>query len=142
MSNPVTLDLVTLGPVVPPPDFLIAGPGGVQHTDIVKVRVDASTELKRGTLLMVSEIAAERVFVPCTVDGLAEVDNTFGILADTMLIPANEHADIAAYFEGDFNEHAVIFPWATEADDHAEQVEIAREALRRQKIFLRKSNKW
>ena len=131
MSNPVTLDLITPGPVVPPPDFLIAGPGGVKHTDIVKVRVSADAELKRGTLLMVGEISAERVFVACTVAGLSVQGNTFGILADTITIPAGEHADIAVYFEGDFNENAVIFPWATEDDDHAEQVEIAREALRR-----------
>ena len=140
MSNPVTMDLVRPGPVVPPPDFLIAGPHGVVHTDIVKVRVDTNTELKRGTLLMVSEVAAERVFVPCTVDGLGEKGNTFVILADTVTIAADQHADTAVYFEGDFNENAVIFPWAGVDDDHATQINIAREALRRQKIFLRASN--
>ena len=139
MSNHVTLDLVNFGPVVPPPDFLIAGPGGVVHTDIVKVRAATASELKRGTLLMVDEVDSERVFVPCTVAGLDVEGNTFGIL--TVTIAADEHADKAVYFEGDFNENAVIFPWETPSDDHAEQVEIAREALRRQKIFLRPSNK-
>ena len=118
MTNPVTLDLVTPGPVVPPPDFLIAGPHGVVHTDIARVSVGADAELKRGTLLMVAEISAERVFTPCTVAGLSVQGNTFGILADTVTIAADQYADMVVYFEGDFNENAVIFPWATANDDH------------------------
>ena len=128
MSNPVTLDLVTPGPVVPPSDFLIAGPGGVVYTDIVRVRFETGGELKRGTLLMIDEMDAERVFVPCTAAGLElggtaidvvsdavtiPTDVTFGILADTVMIEADEHAETAVYFEGDFNENAVIFPWET-----------------------------
>jgi len=141
MSNPVTMNLVTTGPVVPPPDFLIAGPKGVVHTDIVKVRIAAGGEIKRGTLLMSAEIASERVYIPCTTAGLAVVGNTFGILADDVTMESGEHSETAVYFEGDFNKNAVIFPWATETDDHDEQVEIARPALRRQAIFLRNSSK-
>ncbi|MDR2523683.1 MAG: hypothetical protein LBC93_08310 [Synergistaceae bacterium] len=85
---------------------------------------------------------SERVFIPCTVAGLNADGNAFGVLADTFT--ADEHADYAetaVYFEGDFNSNAVVLPWETENDDHAEQVEIARGTLRRHKLFLRTSNK-
>jgi hypothetical protein len=160
MANPVTLDLVSAGPVVPAPDNLIAGPKGVVYTDIVKVRAVAGGELRRGMLLMSSEMEGEPVFVPCTLEGLSERTSSvslsgnaetvdvsipgaklFGVLADTVTVEADERAETGVYFEGDFNENAVIFSWETEDDDHAEQVEIAREALRRRKIFLRGSNK-
>jgi hypothetical protein len=160
MSNPVTLDLVTQDAVIPAPDNLPIGPRGVVYTDIVKVRVSANSTLMRGTLLMSDMMEDEKVFVPCTVAGLtpaapsvelsgdAETVNipisdarTFGILADTVIIAAEEHADTAVYFEGDFNPNAVVLPWETEEDDHGEQIELVREVLRRQKIFLRNVHK-
>jgi hypothetical protein len=112
------------------------------HTDIVKVRVSDDATLARGTLLMSAVMEEEKVFVPCTVPGLsADGPNTFGILADTSTIAADEHTETGVYFEGDFNASAVILPWEAEEDDHDEQVEVAREALRRQKIFLRNVHK-
>jgi hypothetical protein len=164
MSNPVTLDLITLDATIPAPDNLPVGPRGAVYTDIVKVRIEDGGTLTRGTLLMSDVMEDEKVFVPCTVAGLtpqassasavlsgnAETVNinvpipdgrTFGILADTVTITADEHAETAVYFEGDFNSNAVILPWETEGDDHDEQVEFAREPLRRQKIFLRNVHK-
>jgi hypothetical protein len=159
MSNPVTLDLITLDATIPAPDNLLVGPRGAVYTDIVKVRAGEAATFRRGTLLMSDTMEDEKVFVPCTVAGLtppassvpvslsgnAETVNvnvpipdarTFGILADTVSVEDDEHAETAVYFEGDFNENAIILPWETEGDDHGEQVEIARETLRRQKIFL------
>ena len=156
MSNPVTLDLVKTEATIPAPDNLLVGPNGAVYTDIAKVRVSVDATLARGTLLMSDVIEDETVFIPCTVDGLgqASVDlsgnaeeisipgtKTFGILADTVTIAADEHVETALYFEGDFNSSAVILPWEIEGDDHDEQVEIAREVLRRQKIFLRAVHK-
>jgi hypothetical protein len=142
MSNPVILDLVTPEATIPAPDNLLVGVKGAVHIDIVKVRVSEDATLERGTLLMSGTMEAEAVFLPCTTDGLsAEGPNTFSILADTVEIAATEHAETSAYFEGDFNANAVIFPWETEGDDHDEQIEVARESLRRQKIFLRKVHK-
>jgi hypothetical protein len=157
MSNPVTLDLITPEATIPAPDNLLVGPKGAVSTDIVKVRVAVDSTLERGTLLMSGEMDAEKVFLPCTVEGLGgdqafsltgdEEDmtvaggKTFGILADTVTVAADEHAETAAYFEGDFNANAVVLPWEIDGDDHDEQIEIAREALRRQKIFLRNVNK-
>jgi hypothetical protein len=160
MSNPVTLDLLTLDATIPPPDNLLVGPKGAVYTDIAKVRVPADSTLLRGTLLMSDVMDSEKVFVPCTVAGLTpaapsvdltgdeeSVDipipdaKTFAILADTATIAADEHADTALYFEGDFNANAVILPWETDTDDHDEQIELVRETLRRQKIFLRNVHK-
>jgi hypothetical protein len=156
MSNPVTLDLITPEATIPAPDNLLVGPRGAVYTDIVKVRVSAEATLVRGTLLMSDVMEGEKVFVPCTVAGLTlpapslslsgnaeSVDvpipeaKTYGVLADTVAIAADEHADTAVYFEGDFNSNAVILPWETDGDDHDEQIEVVREVLRRQKIFLR-----
>ena len=160
MSNPVTLDLITQEPPLPAPDNLLTGLRGAVYTEIVRVRVSADATLVRGTLLMSDVIDDEKAFVPCTVAGLtsqassvsvsgnAETVNvpipgakTFGILADTVMIAASEYAETAIYLGGDFNSNAVIFPWETDDDDHDEQVEIAREALRRQRIFLQKVHK-
>ncbi|MDR1509225.1 MAG: hypothetical protein LBS53_06265 [Synergistaceae bacterium] len=164
MNNPVTLDLVTPEAKIPAPDNLLVGPRGAVYTDIVKVRVADDGTLTRGTLLMSDVIEDEKVFVACTVAGLTPqassvpvtvtgnsetVDvnvpipdgRTFGILADTVTIPADEHAETAVYFEGDFNANAIILPWEAEEDDHGEQIEIVREPLRRQKIFLRNVHK-
>jgi hypothetical protein len=150
------MDLITPEATIPAPDNLLVGPRGAVYTDIARVRVAADATLARGTLLMSDVMENEKVFVPCTVAGLtlptspvtlsgnAETVNvtipeakTYGILADTVVIATDEHAETAVYFEGDFNSNAVILPWETDGDDHGEQIEIAREVLRRQKIFLR-----
>jgi hypothetical protein len=163
MSNPVTLDLVKTEATIPAPDNLLVGPKGAVYTDIAKVRVLADATLLRGTLLMSDVMEDEKVFVPCTAAGLTQTASfsvtvsgnaetaegsvplpdarTFGILADTVDIAAGEHSETAVYFEGDFNSDAVILPWETEGDDHDEQIEIVREALRRQKIFLHSVHK-
>ncbi|MDR2174399.1 MAG: hypothetical protein LBO82_00500 [Synergistaceae bacterium] len=160
MSNPVTLDLVKSEAVSPAPDNLLAGPKGAVYTDIAKVRASAAGELLRGTLLMSDVMEDEKVFVPCTAAGLTPAASsvsltgeeedvnvpipdarTFGILADTVTLEADEHVETALYFEGDFNSNAVILPWEAEDDDHDAQIELAREALRRQKIFLRNAYK-
>jgi hypothetical protein len=164
MSNPVTLDLITPEVMIPAPDNLLVGPRGAIHIDLAKVRVAAGGTLARGTLLMSDVMETEKVFIPCTVEGLtlaaASVSKSlsgnaetlelsvpipetriYGILADTVTIATDEHAETALYFEGDFNSNAVIFPWEDEGDDHAEQVELVREPLRRQKIFLRNVHK-
>jgi hypothetical protein len=149
MSNSVTLDLIKPEAMIPAPDNLLTGPNGAVYTDIARVRVSADATLTRGTLLMSDVMENENVFVPCSVAGFTSAEaesvdipipdaRTFGILADTVILTADEHADTAVYFEGDFNSNAVIFPWETEDDDHDEQIELARETLRRQKIFLRK----
>jgi hypothetical protein len=160
MSNPVTLDFITPEATIPAPDNLLVGPKGAVYTDIAKVRAEEEATLARGTLLMSDVMDDENVFVPCTVEGLMPSDSsvslsgdaenvdipvsdarTFGILADTVTIAEDEHAETAIYFEGDFNANAVILPWEDEDDDHDEQIELAREALRRQKIFLRNVHK-
>ena len=131
VQTPVTMELISTGPVVPPPDMLIAGPKGAVHTDIVKF--SAVGTFKRGTLLMLLTGG----YAPGTKAGLSTAGN-FAILADDVTIGENEYADVAAYFEGDFNEDAVILPWVGENDDRAEELEAAREPLRKAKIFLRK----
>ncbi|MDR1621494.1 MAG: hypothetical protein LBS00_03860 [Synergistaceae bacterium] len=164
MSNPVTLDLVTPEAAIPAPDNLLVGPHGAIHTDLAKVRMAAGGTLPRGTLLMSDVMETEKVFVPCAVDGLtlpaASISESlsgnaetlavdipipetriYGILADTVTLEADEHAETAIYFEGDFNSNAVILPWEIDGDDHEEQIELAREPLRRQKIFLRNVHK-
>ena len=135
------MDLVRPEATIPAPDNLCVGPKGAVHTDIAKVRVDADATLERGTLLMSGTKDAEKVFLPCTVAGLSTSGTTFAILADTVDIPAAEHAETPLYFEGDFNAAAVVLPWETDADDHEEQVELARAALRAQKIFLRNTHR-
>jgi hypothetical protein len=158
MSNPVTLDLVTPEATILAPDNLLVGSRGAVYTDIAKVRAAAAGTLERGTLLVDGAMDGEKVFVPCAVADLAQSSSvalsgdaeevevpsgarTYGILADTVTIEADEHAETAIYFEGDFNSNAVILPWETDADDHEEQIELARESLRRQKIFLRNVHK-
>lgn len=142
MSNPVEVNLINNEvAVVPQPDMLCVGPKGAFHTDIVHLITAADADLKRGTLIMTGSTGSgdteEKGFVPATEAGLA-TDATFAILADSIALKSTENIDIAAYFEGDFNENAVIFPWEDEDGDHAEIVEAARETLRKQKIFLRK----
>lgn len=144
MSDPVVLDLVTTEATIPAPDMLCVGPKGVHHTDIVKLMVKADAAVKRGTLLALGTITSgegesattEAAYIPALAADL-DKGTTFVILADDAELEVGQYIEIAAYFEGDFNENAVIFAWETEEDDHAEIVETAREPLRRQKIFLR-----
>lgn len=140
MSNPVTMDLVKTEAAIPAPDMLIVSPKGSVHADVVRVRTDQDGTLERGTLLMSAEKEGAKVFVPCTSAGLSEAGASFAILADSVTLKATEHADTAAYFEGDFNDAAVILPWVTDVSQHAAQVELAREPLRRNKIFLRNTH--
>ncbi|MBR0150253.1 MAG: hypothetical protein IJP89_02695 [Synergistaceae bacterium] len=135
MADPtaVTLELVKNECTVPPPDDLIAGSLGATYTDIVKV--SAQGEYKRGTLLM----PGTGGYVSATQAGLTSA-TSFCILCDDVTIGANEYAEIAAYFGGEFNEERVIFPFETESDDHATIIESAREPLRKCGIFLRASH--
>ena len=140
MSNPVTLDLIKNDATIPQPDNLLVGPKGAGHTDIVTIRVDADAVLKRGTLLMSGTKDSKKVFLPCTVAGLGTAES-FAILADPLEIAADEEAEMAVYFDGDFNPAAVILSWEADGDDHDEQLELAREPLRKQKIFLRNTHR-
>ena len=133
VKTPVTMELISTGPVVPPPDMLIAGPKGAVHTDVVKVSAEGT--FQRGALLM----SGSDGYVPATQAGLATAGN-FAILADDVTVGENEYAETAAYFEGNFNEDAVILPWVGENDDRAVELEAAREPLRKAKIFLRKTH--
>lgn len=145
MSKAVTMDLVRMEGTVPPPDMLLVGPHGAVYTDIVKLEAptgaDLPLEVKRGTLLMWTNTGC----VPCTEAGLTEARG-FAILTDDVTIGegtqsgTSEHAETTAYFEGDFNEDAVLLPWLDDdADDEtrAAAIEAAREPLRKSKIFLR-----
>jgi hypothetical protein len=143
MSDPVATQMINNDMyAVPAPDMLCVGPKGAHHTDIVRLLTDSTddVEIKRGTLLMSGTVATESGYVVATEAGLA-TDVAFVILADDVTMNSGQHADIAAYFEGDFDENAVIFTWETDNDDHAEIVEAAREPLRKQKIFLREVTK-
>ena len=131
VKTPVSMELVKTEGTVPAPDMLLVGPKGAVHTDIVKVAAEGA--FQRGTLLMLGADG----YIPATKAGLSSASG-FAILADEVTVGENEYAEMAAYFEGDFNEEAVIFPWETDSDDHAEIVEAAREPLRAKKIFLRK----
>ena len=130
-KTPVEMQLISTDVTVPAPDMLIAGPKGAVHTDVVKVA--AGGDFERGTLLM----AGADGYVPATEAGLSSA-SSFAILADDAAVGENEYAETAAYFEGDFNEDAVILPWVGESDDRSEELEAAREPLRKAKIFLRK----
>lgn len=126
----VEFQLVKNEGTVPPPDNLIAGNRGAVYTDFVKL--SASGEFKRGTLLM----AGADGYVASTQAGLATATGIC-ILCDDITIGENEFAEVTAYFEGDFNEARVIFPFEGEDDDHEAIVEAVRETLRAKKIFLR-----
>ena len=140
MSNPAELKLVNHDATMPPPDNLCVGPGGASRIDIVKLRVNTAGTVERGTLLVSAKKDDEQVYLPCAAADLAGT-GTLAILADSFTLAADEHVEIAAYFEGDFNARAVIFPWEGEEDDHETLVELAREPLRRQKIFLRETHR-
>ena len=129
-KTPVTLQLVNDIGTVPPPDDLIAGNKGAVYTDIVKVAV--AGEYKRGTLMM----SGADGYVSATQAGLATA-NGICILCDDVVIGENEYTETAGYFEGEFNDARVIFPFEGDDDDHDALVEAVREPLRKAKIFLR-----
>ncbi|MBR0203566.1 MAG: hypothetical protein IJQ56_04280 [Synergistaceae bacterium] len=131
MADQVSLELVKDECTVPPPDNLIAVNWGSVYPDVVKVA--SQGEFKRGTLLM-GDGAGN--FIASTKAGLTSA-NTFCILCDDVTIGENQYAESAAYFQGEFNDSKVIFPFETAEDDHDELIELARDNLRRSKIFLR-----
>ena len=129
--KPVEFQLIKDAGVAPPPDNLIASPSGAVHTDLAKISTQGN--FKRGTLLM----GANDGYVPATQAGLT-TQNSFCILCDDIELGENEYIEAAAYFTGDFHGEKVIFPFETESDDHDAIIELAREPLRKCKIFLRK----
>ena len=129
-STQVTMQLVKTEGTIPPPDDLISGNKGAVYRDIVKISV--AGDFKRGTLLM----AGTDGYVASTQAGLATASGIC-ILCDDVEIGENEYAETAAYFEGEFNDERVIFPFEGEDDDHDALVEAVREPLRKAKIFLR-----
>ncbi len=129
-KTPVTMQLFRIEGTVPPPDDLIAGSKGAVYTDIAKVAV--AGEFKRGTLMM----AGADGYVPSTQAGLATAGGIC-ILSEDIAISENEYTETPAYFEGEFNDARVIFPFEGDDDDHDALVEAVREPLRRAKIFLR-----
>ena len=129
-KTPVTVQLFRIEGTVPPPDVLIAGSKGAVYTDIVRVAV--AGEFKRGTLMM----AGTDGYVGATQAGLATAGGIC-ILSENITIGENEYTETPAYFEGEFNDARVIFPFEGEDDDHAALVEAVREPLRKVKIFLR-----
>ena len=115
---------------VPPPDDLIAGNKGALYIDLIKLAVEGT--FKRGTLLM----AGADGYVASTQAGLSTAAGIC-ILCDDITIGENEFAEVAGYFEGEFNDGRVILPFETEDDDHDALIEAIREPLRKSKIFLR-----
>ena len=128
--TPVTLQLKRDIGTVPPPDDLIAGSKGAVYVDLVKIAT--AGDYKRGTLMMTSADG----YVNATQAGLATASGIC-ILVEDITIGENEYAETAGYFEGEFNDARVIFPFETESDDHDTLVEAVREPLRKSKIFLR-----
>ena len=131
--TPVTVQLKRDIGTVPPPDDLIAGSKGAVFVDIVKI--SAAGDYKRGTLMMASADG----YVNATQAGLATAGGIC-ILAEDINVGENMYAETAGYFEGEFNDARVIFPFETESDDHDTLVESVREPLRKSKIFLRRMN--
>ena len=132
-KTPVTLNLFRTEGMIPPPDDLIAGSKGAVYTDIVKVSV--AGEFKRGTLMMTGTDG----YIPSTQAGLATA-NGICILSETITVSENEYAETPVYFEGEFNDARIIFPFEGENDNHEELVESVRDVLRKAKIFLRHIN--
>lgn len=130
----VATQLIKTGDTVPPPDNLIAGNRGAVYTDIIKL--SAAGDFKRGTVLM----SGADGYVASTQAGLATASGIC-ILCDDITIGDTEYAEVPAYFEGDFNDERVIFPFEGEEDDHDAIVEAVREPLRKAKIFLRHMHK-
>ncbi|MBQ7578615.1 MAG: hypothetical protein IJT21_10170 [Synergistaceae bacterium] len=127
------LQLIKNAGSAPPPDNLIASPSGAIHVDLAKISTQG--EFKRGTLFM----AGADGYIPATQAGLTTANN-FCILCDDITIGENEFIETPAYFEGDFHDSEVIFAFETENDDHDSIIELAREPLRKCKIFLRHSH--
>ena len=130
----VEVQLVKNEGTVPPPDDLIAGNRGAVYTDIIKL--SSAGSFKRGTLLM----AGEDGYTPSTQVGINTASGIC-ILCDDITIGDNEFAVVPAYFEGEFNDARVIFPFEGENDDHDTIVDAVRETLRKNKIFLRHLHK-
>ncbi|MBR2209016.1 MAG: hypothetical protein IJ859_09455 [Synergistaceae bacterium] len=130
----VEVQLIKNEGTMPPPDDLITGNLGAVYTDFIKLAVKG--DFKRGTLLM----AGADGHVASTQAGLATA-NGICILCDDISIGENEFAEVPAYFEGEFNDARVIFPFEGEDDDHDTLVEAVRETLRKNKIFLRHLHK-
>ena len=128
--TPVTLQLKRDIGTVPPPDDLIAGSKGAVYVDLVKIAT--AGDYKRGTLMMASADG----YVNATQAGLATAGGIC-ILVEDINIGENMYAETPGYFEGEFNDARVIFPFETESDDHDTLVEAVREPLRKSKIFLR-----
>ena len=126
----VEVKLVKDEGIMTPPDDLIAGNLGAVYTDSIKL--SAQGEFKRGTLLMSSADG----YIASTQAGLNTASGIC-ILCDDITIGDNEIAEVPAYFEGEFNDARVIFPFEGENDSHDEIVEAVRETLRKNKIFLR-----
>lgn len=135
MADPtqVTVQLKRDIGTVPPPDDLIAGSKGAVYVDIVKI--STAGDYKRGTLMM----SGADGYVNATQAGLATASGIC-ILAEDINIGENEYAETPGYFEGEFNDARVIFPFETESDDHDALAEAVREPLRKSKIFLRHLN--
>lgn len=132
-KTPVTLKLFRTEGMIPPPDDLIAGSKGAVYTDIVKISV--SGEFRRGTLMMTGTDG----YVTSTQGGLSTA-NGICILSENITVGENEYAETPAYFEGEFNDARIIFPFEVENDDHDALVESVRDVLRKAKIFLRHIN--
>ena len=131
--TPVTVQLKRDIGTVPPPDDLIAGSKGAVYVDVVKI--SAAGYYKRGTLMMASSDG----YVNATRTGLSTAGGIC-ILAEDINVGENMYAETPGYFEGEFNDARVIFPFETESDDHDTLVEAVREPLRKSKIFLRHMN--
>ncbi len=128
-----TLNLVTVeSNRVPEADYLVTGPHGVIHTDIVKV--DAEGKFLRGTLLKRYEKDKYR---PATAEDCESVGQ-FAILADDILNSPGHETECAVYLEGDFNLWKVIFIFEPEGEDHEGIARSIAWVLRYNKIFLRK----
>lgn len=132
-KTPVTLKLFRTEGIIPPPDDLIAGSKGAVYTDIVKISV--AGEFKRGTLMMTGTDG----YIPSTQAELSTA-NGICILSENITVGENEYAETPAYFEGEFNDARIIFPFEGENADHDALVESVRDVLRKAKIFLRHIN--
>ena len=103
------------------------------------MKVAIAGEYKRGTLMM----SGADGYVSATQAGLATA-NGICILCDDIAIGENEYTETAGYFEGEFNDARVIFPFeggdggrVARQRHHDALVEAVREPLRKAKIFLR-----
>lgn len=134
MADKITeFQQITTEAVIPAADELAAANKGVVYADAILLAGEG--EVKRGTLLM----SSGENYVLATRDGIKNAENLCILCDDTTLV-SDELAEVCAYFEGDFNDTKIIFPFETDEDNHAELVEAVREPLRAHKIFLRYTN--